>query len=545
MTEMIGAEVRSSPRDVSIAMLAWIGVGSLFVLIRLAGVLSIPVGGAELDHLAGAWQAHAGNGDERYLPTLFQGITSWTFSFTTSEAPARILVLLVSGTVPFALYRLRPVFGEVPALGALLLIALDPVSVLLGSTAWAGGWDLAIVLWLVVAMNESKLPNWAYAVVGFLLVTAGSLGLPLMLAAAGLRLFRQQYPPREPFAFAALGVIAGVAVATVGFGHGWEGPTIPPLATFSAGFDRPWATEHTRFVALLYSAPMIAGGLAAVASWAYRNWRAQDWPETDLLLMTWGAVALLWVVAAGGSHDPTPLAASAIPLALLIGLEVPAAIGALQRVDWRFALPVLAGIMLGAFVAEAYVVDWARLNSVGDANEKLIVTGLLIAVLACLGLLGSSRRTAGALIIPPGIASALILLSGATGIAFGGPNEPLPSPAAAVQGSEIRDIALAKRAQAGGDIVVHTSFAEELTWALRDSGDVELTSSVPADATVVIWPASEPAPVGFAIVDGQWSFEEERHGPDGGFLQYLRWLSDRNALKNSRIPVAVYLKAGQ
>ena len=66
---------------------------------------------------------------------------------------------------------------------------------------------------------------------------------------------------------------------------------------------------------------------------------------------------------------------------------------------------------------------------------------------------------------------------------------------------------------------------------------------VPPDATVVVWPVTEPAPDGFSVIEGRWSFEESRRGPDGGFLDYLRWLSNRNILKNGSEPVAVYLKA--
>ncbi|HNO65385.1 MAG TPA: hypothetical protein PKK39_03495, partial [Tepidiformaceae bacterium] len=60
------------PREVSLGALLWIGIGAVFVLVRLAGVLSMPVGGAELDALSGAWQAHEGHTGVRFIPTLFQ-----------------------------------------------------------------------------------------------------------------------------------------------------------------------------------------------------------------------------------------------------------------------------------------------------------------------------------------------------------------------------------------------------------------------------------------------------------------------------------------
>jgi hypothetical protein len=219
-------------------------------------------------------------------------------------------------------------------------------------------------------------------------------------------------------------------------------------------------------------------------------------------------------------------------------------VSALQRVDWRIASLLLAVILLGAAVAAEYSVDWARLGRVGSSEDKVIVTGLSIAVVALLGLLLSNRRTTGALLVPPAVVGALVVFSGASGVAFGGPNEPLLSPASTVQGDEIRDIALAARAEKGGTIVIHPSFSAQFIWPMRDSGQVTIASRVPADATVVLWPASDSAPDGFAVVSGQWSFVEDGLGPSGDFLDYLRWLSDRNSLKNTRSPIAVYIKAG-
>lgn len=84
-----------------------------------------------------------------------------------------------------------------------------------------------------------------------------------------------------------------------------------------------------------------------------------------------------------------------------------------------------------------------------------------------------------------------------------------------------------------------------MTWALRDTPHVVVADRIPAGATAVIWPVTEPAPEGYSVVEGQWSFTLTRDGPDGGFLPYLRWLTNRNSLKNVPAPLAVYLKAGQ
>ena len=116
-----------------------------------------------------------------------------------------------------------------------------------------------------------------------------------------------------------------------------------------------------------------------------------------------------------------------------------------------------------------------------------------------------------ALLLAPAGPAFMLLLSGASGVAFGGPNEPLPSPMSSVQGAEIREFALRAREQHGGQIVIHSGFERASTWPMRDSGSVIYASRIPAEATVVIWPVTEAAPEGFAVIEGQWSWEVTRH----------------------------------
>src|SRR5690606_21375230 len=66
VTQQPAALERQAAYEVTVAQLAWLGAGTLFIVLRLAGAFSISVGGAELDHLSGAWQAHAGNEDARF-----------------------------------------------------------------------------------------------------------------------------------------------------------------------------------------------------------------------------------------------------------------------------------------------------------------------------------------------------------------------------------------------------------------------------------------------------------------------------------------------
>lgn len=542
MTADVPVQARREQREVTWATVAWLLAGAVFIVFRIAGVLSMPVGGAELDHLAGAWQARIGVEDDRFVPTLFQAVTALSLEFTRSELPARLFALAGTASIPVALYRLRFVLGEVAALSAVIILAFDPVSLWTGSSASAMAWDIPISLGVFVLLMAEQRPRWLLAGAGFAAATAGAGVLPLLFAAAAVALARQDYPSRPVLFATGAGALAGLGAASLGFGFGWEGLAIPPILTFAQGFERDWSTEATRSLALLYSTPLLLAGLGAAGYRTYACWRDQEWPPLEVLLLAWAGVSVASVVAAFGSHSPLPLAFAALPLALLLARELPGIAGALPAVEWRYAFPALAVAFFCAFIAEAYVVDWARIDRAGDSGEKLIVLGLAVGVVACLGLLASSRRTAASLAVAAAAVYALWAVSASSSVAFGARNEPLPSPVSSVQGSELRAIALAARAERGGLIVVHPSFEESMTWPFRDSGDLVVSSSVPPDATVAVWPAGGAVPDGFSILDGQWSLLELRRGPDGGFLDYLRWLSNRNLLENSPVPVAVYLR---
>ena len=89
-------------------------------------------------------------------------------------------------------------------------------------------------------------------------------------------------------------------------------------------------------------------------------------------------------------------------------------------------------------------------------------------------MIASNRRTLPVLFVPAGAVAGLVMIAGASGVAFGGPNEPLPSPISTIQGEVLRSIALDIRDEQGGLIVVHTDFRDQMTWPFRDSGDVIL-----------------------------------------------------------------------
>ena len=526
------------------AALAWGVLGLLFVGLRAGAALGTPIGGAELSGLSGAWQAHIGADDARFVPTFFQALTALTFEWTTSEMPARVLALLATASVPFAVYRLRPLLDEAGALVALLLLTIDPPGVLLGATASASGLDIALTLWLLVLLNEARAPAWAWAPAGFLAATAGPVWLPLALGAGAVRLFRQDYPSMPVIGYAGAGALLGVSAASLRFGMGWDGLRVPPFDAFAAGFDEPWSTESTLYLSVIYLAPLIAAGAAVAVYEVFRAALAPELDESRVEALAWSGVAFAWLLASTGAHSPMPLVGLSIPLALLIGPALGRLANEAWTADWTYARYLVPGMLTALLIAVAFLLEWARDGRAGDAGEKVAVGGLAVVALGCVALLVSSRRTMATLAVPAAVIALLPTISGLSGVAFSGPNEPMPSPVSPVQAREIRDIALDAREERGGLIVVHPRFELDLTWAFRDSGDLVISSGPVPDASVIVWPADGEAPEGYSILDGDWTVLTERRGPDADFLHYLRWLSNRNTLSVGRVPVIVYLKAG-
>lgn len=534
---------RPGPGNVPVHAIAWAIAAALFGGVRLAGVLSIPVFGAEIDGLAGAWQAHAGNTDARFAATFFQAVMTLLFDWSTSEVPPRALAFLASATIPLGVYRLRPVLGEGGALAALLVLAIDAPGIAFGTTATASGFDLALTVWLMVLLFERNAPLWAWGTAGFLAASSGPVWLPLAAGVGAVRLFRQDYPSRPVAAVAAGGAVIGLIAASLRFGLGWDGLRIPPLDLFAAGFDQGWSTESTGYLAVIYLAPAILGALGVVAWEAYAAAGGARMTASRFEMFAWTGVAGAWLVAAAGEHTPVPLAALSLALAFVLGPAVARAVSALWDADWaqaRYAVPAILGALA---IAAMFLLQWARTGRAGDGGEQLAVGGMMVVVAACTVWLAMDRGSRPALLLPAAIVLLLPAVAGLSGVAFGSPNEPLLSPVSPLQAREIRDIVVGARAEQGGLIAVHPRFEELVTWPFRDSGELVIASGDVPEAVVIIWPDDLPAPQGYSTLDGRWTVQEERRGPDAGVLDYLRWLANRNTLPVGRVPVIVYLKA--
>ena len=535
------AEVRRPLATVSVRTIAWVALGLAFLLLRLGPIWQAPVGGAELIHLSGAWQAREGIDDARYVPTLFQAISAFLLRISSSESLPRILAFVASGTIPIAVYFLRRVLGEAGALFTLLCLTLDAPSISMASSASALGFDLPLTLWLAVAIARPDTPRWAWPALSAGVVLSGPLALPLVAAAVGLALYQRKTLDRDVLTWSAVAALLAVLMATLRFGVGVDGLRLPPVTLFDASFNEAWSTATGYRLGLLYGAPLLLGGTAALGYAAWSAWQARSANFTAQVLLAWPAVSLAWFLASGSSHSPLALISLTTSLALLTGPALSTAMAAMFRADWYWPRLVFPAAAIAAGIALGKMLDWARVNAYPKDSEDLQVVGLLIIVAGALAVFAFRRTTRATLLVPVLVLAGLSLVANAFGVGLSYIEEPMPSPYSPSQARELRDVALDLSASRGGPIIVHESLKDDLTWPMRDSGAYIVGTRVLPTAAVVIWPLSEPPPEGFAVVEGDWAISRAIQ-PPLGFLKIVRWLSDRNSLAIRPKVVAVYTR---
>jgi hypothetical protein len=530
-------------RTVSLGAALWVGAAALFIGLRVAAVLNLPVAGAELEHLSGAWQASIGVNDGRFVPTFFQALSALLLQVSDSEMPSRWLALAATASIPVAVYLLRGILGQAGALIALTLLAVDVPGLMLGSTASAMGFDVAATAWLAVLLLRGSSSPAVWAAAGVAAGGTGPLALPLLGAAVAVNARRGSAGANGVTLGAfALGAAAAIIACTTRFGLGLEGLVLPPFDLLAAGFSDNWLTISGAEAMVLYALPLVIGGVAATTLLAADTWRMEG--ERPMLLVAWVAVAGGWFVIGSTANSTVALAALTLPICLVLGPALARSVEAASEADWRpaaWALPVgLAGLGIGL----AFLAQWAVAEDVGSSAE---VAGALLASLIGAGALALLARTRGstATVLP----AALLLAvpwgaSGAFHLAFGPGGEPLASPYSPAQARELRDDAL-EIAAGRGPVAVHPSLSSALTWPFRDSGTILVTSRVPESARVLIWPADEPFPEELKRLSGNWALTRDVPPPTDGFLAYLHWYLDRNRLADRPLAVAVYIRTGE
>jgi hypothetical protein len=530
-------------RTVSLGAVLWVAAAAMFIGLRLAAVLNLPVTGAELEHLSGAWEASIGVNDGRFVPSFFQGLSALLLKLSDSEMPSRWLALAATATIPVALYLLRGTLGQAGALIALALLAVDAPGLVLGSTASAMGFDAAVTVWvaLLLLRGSSKLPLWAAA--GAAAAGSGPMALPLLGAAAAANARRGAAGAnRATLGAFAFGAAAAIVVCTTRFGLGLEGLVLPPFDLLAAGFSDDWLTISGAEAMVLYSLPLVIAGVAATTLLAADAWRLEGQRPTILIL--WVAVAGGWFVIASTANSTVALAALTMPICLVLGPAIARCAEAAAEADWRPAAWALPVGLVGIGIALAFLMQWAVADDVGPGMEQAAAAIATLVGAAALGFLAFTRGSAATL-----LPAALLLAipwgaSGAFHMAFGPAGEPMASPYSPAQARELRDDALAIAA-GRGPIAVHPALADAVTWPFRDSGIILVTSRVPESATVLIWPADEPFPEDLKRLTGNWALTREVSPPTDGLLDYLHWYLDRNRLAVRPQAVAVYIRAGE
>ncbi len=537
---------REAAVNVSAETLAWLAVAAVFVAFRLGAAFEAPVGGAELVHLSGAWQARIGVEDSRFVPTLFQALCATLLYASSSELPSRLLAVAATATVPLALYLLRGRLGNAGALLALLLIAFDPPGILLGGTASALGFDVPVAIWVFVALSgalpvsQRRALLAVYALLGLLVATGGPFLLPLSLTVVAFALFQRRVE-RDAAVVLAAGCLTGVVLTSVLAGE----PRVAALVLFSAGFEQAWSGPLAGEVLILYALPIVAPGLAAAGLLARNTLSRRSADRQEALLVAWSALAGAWLLLSLTTHSFVPVAALTLPLALILGPAASRAFAAMWRADWKVARVALPASAAFALLALAVSFDWARDQSIGGFSEKARVAYFLVAAVGAALALFLRRGSGPAVASLAFAACSILLVTGAFGMAVHPQGEPLPSPFSGAVARDLRDRAVATRGESEGSIVIHDSLKDQATWPFRDSGNVVFASRVPIDAAFVVWPATLPAPAGLKAVEGNFALTASLHTPLNDGLDYLHWLIQRNTLAIRPATVAVYTRQGQ
>lgn len=520
----------------------WAGLIAVYLLVRLPAVTQMPVASVELHDLTAVWRAHVGNSTTDFQPTLAQAVTLLSFEWTDSEQFTRWVVFAAGATVPFGILALRHRLGEVGAIVAILVLALNGPAIYLGSSASAVAFDLPIVIWGLVWLDRAYGPEWWWLPAGFLIATAGPLAGAFVLAAGLVHFAKRGDWPARKLGIAGAGALVGLAASSVRFGLGWDGLAVPPLHHLANGYGSGLKAGSVGLLVPLYMIPSLAGGVAGVALHATR-WRREGARPTAWWngILAWWGLTMIWLVSSPTSGSPVPLAAVAMPSALLAGFALDAWTRRVDEFEWR--LPLLAFGAAGAALVGTGVVlsTWARKGEAGDARQLAILVLTLLAAFGALSLVAVGRRTMPTLVVAAVAPLAALMFVGAAGVAFGGVMEPLFSPKSEQAGRDLRTLARDSADEIGGSIVVHPSLDDDLTWAFRGLPSYVLSSGPTLDAAVVVLPLDSPAPSGFTPLANERTLITYID-PPSSLLQYIRWLTKRNSLESTALEVAVYLR---
>ena len=340
---------------------AWIGIGVVAALLRLAGLGAQPFLPAEATQAVAAL-AGAGLSGTGVSPLLLS-LQKVSFLVTQSgEELARLWPALAGIALVLLAYQLRADLGRVGALGAALLLAISPALVLWSRSATGESFALLAAMVLVVALCRARRGErwtlWMAAGLA-LLVLSSPLAYSVLLVLTPLALLALlRRPDADGGANAAMLFLILVALGATAFFFnpgGFASLAELPASwlagiTSSVGYSPFWLTAQATLSQLLLVVLGAAGMVVGL--------RRRDWLAAGLGLWLALGLLLLWLRAGRTAADAALLA---LPLALLGGLAVEALVRHFDLADYKAEAAVLitaclvtlsaAGIWLGDYVA--------------------------------------------------------------------------------------------------------------------------------------------------------------------------------------------------
>lgn len=568
---------------ITLERLAYIAIGSLALILRLAALDAAPMSPAEAAQAMSALDLvnRAGALPASGVSPLLLNLHWFLFLVAqASETSARIAPALVGTATVLLVYGLRAELGRLGALGAALLLAVS--SSLVFWSRSATGESLAVLAgtMLVVGLAGWRRGGgrgwaiWLAAALALLLLSA-PIGYSILVAAAPLaamalvpRAAGQQRHGAAGLATAGLSFVLILLLGATGFFFNPGGlaaaAELPAawLAGFAPAASGGVAASGTSGLLgsamnLLWLETLLLGmGLAGlVIGLRRRAWLAQG-------LGLWLALALALLLLRGG-RTPADLAVLALPLALLGGSALAAAASAFNLAEHKgeglvllvagLAILASAAVWLAQFT-EAWK-DQPPMTFLASAGAvMLILAALLVAYVAFFGRALAARVGLAIMLVAIavlGLRGVLLTSHNRDGLRWGS----MAAVTGASGGPELRNALERLAAQRGADlrdlpVAFLTAPGNEtpalLRWYARGAalhspaaGDAGLVwLGMDSDAAPGDSPASQPSSTG---VGGQYSGQSFRiaqaWSPEGLRGRDLwRWLlfGRFNALKGEQ-----------
>lgn len=322
---------------ITLERLAYIAIGVLALLLRLANLDGAPMSPAEATQAMAALDLvnRAGGLPPSGASPLLLNV-HWLLFFVAQagEAAARIAPALVGTVTVLLAYGLRAELGRLGALGAALLLAVSSLLVFWSRSATGESMALLAGMMLVVGLagwRRSGGHGWALwlAVALALLLLSAPIGYSILICAAPLAAMAlspvttgQQRHAAAGLATAGLSFVLILLLGATGFFFNPGG--LAALAELPAAWLRGFSgSEPLVGLAMnfMWLEPLLLTvGLAGlVVAVRQRRWLA-------LGLGLWLALAFLLLLLRAG-RTPADAAVLALPLALLGGVALNAAVG--------------------------------------------------------------------------------------------------------------------------------------------------------------------------------------------------------------------------